>query len=89
MVETGNLAVLGILSGASAVIAEGEVMQLRSANNLAVTEAHYMKVVSAKTAALFAAAAEGGAVLSGQGRDFVAAHARLWRKSGHRLPAGG
>src|SRR5665213_1253538 len=67
MVETGNLAVLDILAGASAIIAEGEVMQLRSANNLAVTEAHYLSVVSAKTAALFAAAAESGAVLSGKG----------------------
>jgi octaprenyl-diphosphate synthase len=73
MVETGNLVVLNILSNASAVIAEGEVMQLGSTSNLAVTEAHYMRVVSAKTAALFSAAAEGGAELARQGRDFVAA----------------
>jgi octaprenyl-diphosphate synthase len=73
MVETGNLTVLDILSGASAVIAEGEVMQLNSASNLSVTEEHYMKVVSAKTAALFAAAAEGGAVLAARGDDFIAA----------------
>src|SRR3954462_6277399 len=45
MVETGNLTVLDILSGASAIIAEGEVMQLNSARNLGVTEEHYMKVV--------------------------------------------
>ena len=73
MVETGNLIVLNILSNASAVIAEGEVMQLGSSSNLAVTEAHYMRVVSAKTAALFSAAAEGGAELSGKSADFVAA----------------
>jgi len=73
MVETGNLAVLGILSGASAVIAEGEVMQLGSARSLAVTQEHYMKVVSAKTAALFAAAAEGGAVLAARDANFIAA----------------
>jgi octaprenyl-diphosphate synthase len=48
-------------------------MQLGSSSNLAVTEAHYMKVVSAKTAALFSAAAEGGAELSDTGPDFVAA----------------
>src|SRR5215472_11897005 len=53
MVETDNLAVLDILAGASAVIAEGEVMQLKSTNNLSVTEEHYLNVVSAKTAALF------------------------------------
>ena len=61
---------LNIPSGASAIIAEGEVMQLRSANDLSVTEDHYMNVVSAKTA-LFAAAAEGGAVLAGQDLDFI------------------
>jgi octaprenyl-diphosphate synthase len=64
MVETGNLAVLDILSGAAAIIAEGEVMQLKSANNLGVTEAHYLSVVTAKTAALFAAAAQAGAVIA-------------------------
>jgi octaprenyl-diphosphate synthase len=71
MVETDNLAVLDILAGASAIIAEGEVMQLKSTNNLSVTETHYLEVVSAKTAALFAAAAEAGALLSGQNDDFV------------------
>ena len=71
MVETENLVVLDILSGASAVIAEGEVMQLNSARNLGVSEEHYMKVVSAKTAALFSAAAEVGAVLAARGEAFV------------------
>jgi octaprenyl-diphosphate synthase len=71
MVETDNLAVLDILAGASAIIAEGEVMQLKSTNNLSVTEDHYLKVVSAKTAALFAAAAQSGALLSDQGSEFV------------------
>jgi octaprenyl-diphosphate synthase len=71
MVETENLLVLDILSGASAIIAEGEVMQLGSARNLSVSEDHYMKVVSAKTAALFAAAAESGAVLADRSEEFV------------------
>jgi octaprenyl-diphosphate synthase len=65
MVETGNLAVLDILSGAAAIIAEGEVMQLKSTNNLGVTEEDYLSVIAAKTAALFAAAAEAGAVIAG------------------------
>jgi octaprenyl-diphosphate synthase len=72
MVETDNMAVLDILAGASAIIAEVEVMQLKSSNNLAVTEDHYLSVVSAKTAALFAAAAHSGALLTGQGKAFVA-----------------
>ncbi|HEU4548125.1 MAG TPA: polyprenyl synthetase family protein [Rhizomicrobium sp.] len=71
MVETDNLAVLDILAGASAIIAEGEVMQLKSSNNLGVTEQHYLSVISAKTAALFAAAAEAGALLSGRGEAYV------------------
>jgi len=65
MVEAGSLSVLGILSQASAVIAEGEVMQLRTAKNLGTTEADYLVVITAKTAALFSAAAESGAVIAG------------------------
>jgi len=72
MVDTGSLRVLQILAGASAIIAEGEVMQLKSESNLAVTEEHYLKVVGAKTAELFAAAAESGATLCDRGPDFVA-----------------
>ena len=73
MVEAGELAVLNILAGASAIIAEGEVMQLKSANNLAATEQHYLSVVRAKTAALFAAATEAGAVLAKRSAEYVAA----------------
>jgi octaprenyl-diphosphate synthase len=65
MVEAGSLSVLGILSDASAIIAEGEVMQLRTAKNLNTTEADYLRVISAKTAALFAAAAKSGAMIAG------------------------
>ncbi|MBV8978708.1 MAG: polyprenyl synthetase family protein [Alphaproteobacteria bacterium] len=73
MVETGNLRVLDILSNASAVIAEGEVLQLKSAHNLSVSEDDYLKVISAKTAALFAAAAEAGAVIAEQTPARIAA----------------
>jgi len=73
MVETGSLRVLDILAGASAIIAEGEVMQLKSESNLATTEEHYLKVVGAKTAALFAAAAEAGATLCNRDAAFIAA----------------
>jgi octaprenyl-diphosphate synthase len=64
MVEHGSLDVLRILSRASAVIAEGEVLQLATTNNLETTEAEYLAVVRAKTAALFAAACETGAVVA-------------------------
>lgn len=81
MVEAGDLAVLNVLSGASAIIAEGEVLQLKSANNLATTEADYMRVITAKTAALFAAAAEAGAMIAGGTDEYVTA----MRTYGHEL----
>jgi octaprenyl-diphosphate synthase len=63
MVEDGSLRVLEILSRTAAVIAEGEVHQLITANDTATTEAAYLEVIEAKTAALFAAASRIGAVL--------------------------
>jgi octaprenyl-diphosphate synthase len=64
MVESGSLEVLRILAGASAVIAEGEVLQLMTANDMDSTEADYLKVIESKTAALFAAACRVGAVVA-------------------------
>jgi len=66
MVETDQIRVLGILSNAAATIAEGEVLQLTAAQNLATTEEIYLQVVRGKTAALFAAACEVGGVIAGQ-----------------------
>lgn len=65
MVETGSLRVLDILANASATIAEGEVLQLTAAQNLATDEAVYLQVIRGKTAALFAAACEVGGVIAG------------------------
>jgi octaprenyl-diphosphate synthase len=56
MVEDGSLKVLRILSHASAVIAEGEVNQLTAQRQIDTDEEHYLDIISAKTAALFAAA---------------------------------
>lgn len=64
MIEADNVRVLGILSNASAIIAEGEVMQLMTANDMSTTEDNYLKVISAKTAALFEAATQVGAVIA-------------------------
>ena len=65
MVETGSLRVLDILANASATIAEGEVLQLTAAQDLATDEAVYLQVIRGKTAALFAAATESGGVIAG------------------------
>ncbi len=64
MVEDGSLAVLDILATASAVIAEGEVAQLMTANDAETTEATYLQVIDAKTATLFAAAAQIGGLVA-------------------------
>ncbi len=81
MVEAGSLRVLDILATAATVIAEGEVLQLKLANNLATTEADYLKVITAKTAALFAAAAEAGATIA----DAAPERAAAFRSYGHNL----
>lgn len=64
MVEVGSMEALDILSAASTVIAEGEVLQLSAAKNMATTEDEYLAVIRAKTAALFSAAAEVGPVVA-------------------------
>ena len=64
MVEDGSLKVLKILSGASAVIAEGEVDQLTAQRQINTSEEHYLSIIGAKTAALFAAACRISAVVA-------------------------
>ncbi|HEV2747749.1 MAG TPA: polyprenyl synthetase family protein [Allosphingosinicella sp.] len=64
MVEDGSLRVLRILSRASAVIAEGEVDQLTAQRRVETSEDHYLDIISAKTAALFAAACRIAAVVA-------------------------
>lgn len=67
MVETGNLRVLDILADAAATIAEGEVLQLTAARDLATGEDIYLRIIRGKTAALFSAATRVGAVIAGAG----------------------
>ena len=64
MVEDGSLKVLRILSRASAIIAEGEVDQLTAQRRVETSEDHYLGIISAKTAALFAAACRISAVVA-------------------------
>jgi len=65
MVETDSMRALQILAQASRVIAEGEVMQLMRSHDLNLSQALYLEIIAAKTAELFAAAAEAGAVSAG------------------------
>ena len=73
MTETGNMRVLRILSNAAATIAEGEVLQLTAAQDLATTEGIYLQVVRGKTAALFSAATEVGGVIAERPEEEVQA----------------
>lgn len=80
MVSVGSLDALDLFSSAAATISEGEVRQLAGAKNLSVGEGHYMAVIEAKTAALFAAATACGPIIAGADNHRDA----LWIY-GHRL----
>ncbi len=64
MTDDGSLRVLDILSRASATIAEGEVLQMVTQNDLSTPEDRYLEVIHGKTAALFSAACRIGAVIT-------------------------
>ena len=64
MVEDGNIEVLKLLSSTSSKIAQGEILQLQHKGEVDMLEETYLKIISAKTAELFAAATKVGAILS-------------------------
>jgi octaprenyl-diphosphate synthase len=82
MVAARNLKVLQILSAASGVIAEGEVLQLGTQKNVAATFDMYLAVVESKTAALFAAATQAGAAIAGAHPGVEIAFRRFGRELG-------
>ena len=65
MVDDGNLEVLKLLSSTSSKIAQGEILQLQHQGEVDMLEETYLRIISAKTAELFAAATKVGAILSG------------------------
>lgn len=73
MVETDNMRALGVLARAAGIIAEGEVLQLTRAHDISLDRDTYLKIIQAKTAELFAAAAESGALGAGADAPQVAA----------------
>ena len=64
MVEDGNIEVLKLLSSTSSKIAQGEILQLQHQGEVDMLEETYLKIISAKTAELFAASTKVGAILS-------------------------
>ena len=83
MVETGDIGALGVLSSASAVMAEGEVFQLSKTGDLDTTPQDYAEVIRAKTAVLFQAACEVGAMSGGADAVGRAALARYGLELGN------
>ena len=73
MVDEGNLDLLRALSNATTTIAEGEVLQLVSMNNLHITQDHYIEVIKNKTAILLATACQAGAILGMVSAEFETA----------------
>lgn len=82
MVDVDSMLIMQIMSGATTVIAEGEVLQLLNIHDPDVSEARYLQVVRFKTAKLFEAAAEAGAVLAGASVAQQAAAAAYGRHIG-------
>jgi len=76
VVNVGNMRVLQILSDATNLIAEGEVLQLINCKNPDTNEAQYMEVIRYKTAKMFEASAQSGAVLAQPGEALELAFAR-------------
>ncbi len=64
MVRTSSLPVMQILSNASAIISQGEILQMGVSRNINTTEKQYMEVIKSKTAALFIAACHASSMLS-------------------------
>lgn len=71
MVRMGNLDIMRLMADTTNLVAEGEVLQLENAGNPDTTESTYFEVIKRKTAALFQAATEGAALLSGLEPDAV------------------
>ena len=82
MVETGSLRILDILAQASSTIAEGEVLQLASTNRGEASRERYHQVIEAKTAALFRAACEAGALTATTDETVVEAFATYGNELG-------
>ncbi|RJX31393.1 MAG: octaprenyl diphosphate synthase [Oxalobacter sp.] len=82
MLAVENMRIMHIMANATNIIAEGEVMQLMSLRDASVTEAQYMQVIHAKTAALFEAATTIGALIAGAPEPTITAAAEYGKQFG-------
>jgi octaprenyl-diphosphate synthase len=82
MVRDGSLPILALLSDTSAIISQGEVMQMAAAGDLATSEEDYLRIIDAKTAALFSAAAAIGGLMTDRPQAECEALGRYGRSLG-------
>lgn len=82
MVDVRNMDIMAVLANATNVIAEGEVLQLMNMHNADLDEAGYLHVIRSKTAKLFEASAQVGAMLAGADESMVTCCARYGRALG-------
>lgn len=82
MVEVGNLQVFGVLAQAGKLISEGEVMQLSCSHDPFISETRYLEIISRKTAALFEAAAQLGAIITKRSSHEIATMASFGHHAG-------
>jgi octaprenyl-diphosphate synthase len=73
MVRSKNLRVLDLLSKASSIMADGEIMQLENSSDVALTQEKYLEIIFGKTAVLFAAACESGALINNRSEKEILA----------------
>ncbi len=88
-VTTNKLKILQVLSHATTMMAEGEILQLLHAGNLKITEADYFDVITRKTAILMAAACQIGAILGGVPESQEEALSQMGLEPGNHLSGGG
>jgi octaprenyl-diphosphate synthase len=73
MVKSQNLAILDLLAKTSSIIADGEILQLQNSTNIDLTEEKYFEIIFGKTAVLFSACCEVGALLNNRPKDEIEA----------------
>ena len=73
MVKSQNLAILDLLAKTSSIIADGEVLQLQNSTNIDLTEEKYFEIIFGKTAVLFSACCEVGALLNNRSKNEIEA----------------
>ncbi len=81
LVELGDMRIMAVMANTTNTVAEGEVLQLVSAGDASTNEDRYRRVIACKTAQLFEAAAECGALISGASEEICAELARY----GHHI----